>query len=409
MTRLYLEVAGCRLNACEAEEISRRAIGMGVLIADCPEKADVSLLLTCAVTSRSQARCRRAASALLRRTGGRVIVGGCSARLFPGDFPEGQGRLETVRSPEEALDRIAGSADPVPGRGFFEARSFRGSRSRALLKIQDGCDNSCSYCVVPSARGPSRSLEADRILSMAGELAGEGFREIVLTGIDLASWGRDLGGGPDLPGLVRDLAKGVPPRIRLGSLEPMTLTRDFVRRLVVPGLCRHFHIPFQSGSPSVRRAMGRAGDPFEVLGWISESFPGAGIGTDLIAGFPGETEDDFRMTLDLARDPRLCYIHVFPFCPRPGTAAAGLARNPDAGEVARRARILRSASDSGKRRFRTASLGTSVRALVEKRSYEGGLVAVSDNYIPLRAPEGASEGQEVLVRITPENLLWNLR
>jgi threonylcarbamoyladenosine tRNA methylthiotransferase MtaB len=409
VTRLYLEVTGCRLNACEAEEISRRAAARGATMVDSPGEADVSLLMTCAVTSRSQARCRRAARALLRGTTGRVVVGGCSARLFPGDFATGSDRIRTARTAGDAVAGILGDGCSSDESGFFEARSSRGSRSRALLKIQDGCSNGCSYCIVPAARGPSRSLEAARIVEMAGDLEAEGFREIVLTGVDLASWGADLPGGGDLPDLVARIARSVGSRIRLGSLEPMRLTRDFVRRLAVPGMCRHFHVPFQSGSRAVRESMGRPGDPAEVLGWIAEFFPGAATGTDVIAGYPGETEEDFRMTLALATDPRISYLHVFPFCPRPGTRASAMHARADMCETARRAAMLRSASESSRRRFRTASLGTSARALVEGRSHDGGLVALTDNYIPLRAPEGASEGDEISIPVTRENVLWNLR
>jgi threonylcarbamoyladenosine tRNA methylthiotransferase MtaB len=408
--KLYVEVAGCRLNACEAEEIQRRAVGLGASIAKCPEEADVSVLITCAVTSRSQARCRRAARSLLRRTSGRVVIGGCSARLFPDDFISEDLRLETACTALEVIGMILGGR---PGSeeevAFFEARSSRGTRTRALLKIQDGCDNRCSFCIVPGARGPSRSLDAERILSQAMELSVEGFREIVLTGIDIASWGSDLGGGADLPGLVRHLLDRVPVRIRLGSLEPMRLSRDFVRRLAVPGICRHLHVPFQSGSRAILEAMGRAGDPIEILGWLGEAFPGAGIGTDLIAGFPGESEEDFQRTVELSGNPRLSYFHVFPFCPRPGTAAAHMRADPGPAVIAQRAEALRRKSLDRKGQFRTSCLGTSATALVEGRSFDGSLVAVTDNYIPLRAPAGSTEGDEVRVTITRDNLLWGLR
>jgi len=410
--RVYLEVTGCRLNACEAEETVRRALNLGAGTVSRPEDADVSLLFTCAVTSRSQARCRRSARKLLRRCPGRVVAAGCSAALFPDDFEGVPERLWKASSPAEALEMVmSGRSGEASGKpGFYQAQSIPGGRTRALLKVQDGCDNGCAYCIVPLARGASRSLDPGTLSSSASELALQGCREIVLTGVDIASWGLDLGGGLDLPILLERLLEVFPGRIRIGSLEPMRLNRGFVRRLSLPGICRHFHIPFQSGSRAILESMGRHGDPNAVLDLLCEFFPGAGIGTDLMTGFPGETASDFEETMILASDDRLSYLHVFPFSPRPGTRAWGMERPAGASdEAAARAAVLRRMSEDRKRRFRMASIGTPAEALVEGRTFRGSRVALTDNYLPLKAPAWAREGQQVRMVVTAENLLWGLR
>ncbi|MCM1297638.1 MAG: MiaB/RimO family radical SAM methylthiotransferase, partial [Muribaculaceae bacterium] len=224
-------------------------------------------------------------------------------------------------------------------------------RTRAMLKVEDGCVNFCSYCIIPYARGPVRSLPLDRAAEQAKSLAEQGFREIVLTGIELSSWGRDLPGRPPLLVLLEAVSAAAPGlRLRLGSLEPRTVTEEFCAGLVrLPDLCPHFHLSLQSGCEATLRRMNRKYDParyYESVKLLRDHFDAPGLTTDLIVGFPGETEEEFRASLDFVEKCRFSALHVFPYSPRPGTPAAEMAGQVPQEEKKRRVhRATRLAQD----------------------------------------------------------------
>jgi len=430
LIRVWGYTLGCRLNAYETEALvdgfCRRC---GALRAAGPEDADIVILNTCAVTGRSTARSRKSARQLVAEVaprGGMVVVTGCVAQVAPEDFSgmdvlvvPNAGKAALV---EETAARLgiacAPEGDPGEGApGLFPLEAPASvPRSRAFLKVQDGCDNRCTYCIVPAARGPSRSQPRELVLAHARRLSGAGFREISLTGVDLIRYGVDLyGGSYDLPALVGDLLRLGGFRVRLSSVEPIGLTGDVLSRLALPGVCRHLHLPIQSGSDAVLSRMGRRygrRDMLELLDRCAALFPGLALGADIIAGFPGETEEEFRETLELVAHPAVSYLHVFPFSPRPGTPAAGwrdLFLHTET--VTHRAGVLRSLSRGARRRFREGAVGTEALAIVEGRTDEttGRHICMTDNYIPLLAPRGASEGELVRLSIAREDVCWETR
>jgi threonylcarbamoyladenosine tRNA methylthiotransferase MtaB len=237
--------------------------------------------------------------------------------------------------------------------------------------------------------------------------------EIVLTGIDLASYGRDLYGGTyGLSRLVRDMHEIGGFRIRISSIEPVSLDCELLSELSLPGVCRHFHLPLQSGSDRILAAMGRQygrEDMLKLLDYFGDCFPGAALGADIIVGFPGETDEDFGDTMDLAADERLAYLHVFPFSPRPGTKAWDMNGRIHPETVTERAVTLRAKSAESRRRFRLSRIGEDALILVEGRMLRGRMIGLSDNYIPLLSPAGSVEGSLVSVTVTEDNICWELR
>ncbi len=420
---VYGYTLGCRLNACETEAILDEMLRRCSRIerADGPETADIIVVNTCAVTGRSQARSRKAVRAFARRNPDALVtVTGCVAEVSPGDFTDE--RLLVVPNSEKP-----GLVETIARRSGFELQPSQGtestfypitapkttSRTRAFLKIQDGCDNRCTFCIVPLARGGSVSQPREMVLEQARSLSESGFREIVLTGIDLAGYGRDLyGDAYGLSRLVRDMLEIGGFRLRISSIEPISLDSELLAELSLPGVCRHFHLPLQSGSDRILTAMGRRygrEDVMRLLDTFGEHFPGAALGADLIVGFPGETEEDFRDTMDLASDERIAYLHVFPFSPRPGTKAWDMGGRIDPETVSERAVMLRSKSAESRRRFRLSRVGEEALILVEGRTLRGTMIGLTDNYIPLFSPEGSTEGSLVSLTVTEDNICWELR
>ncbi len=413
--RVFGYTLGCRLNACETdamvEAVVRDLEGSRVPDHLC---ADIVIVNTCTVTGRSDARCRKTVKGF--RTANPealLVVTGCASQMRPEDYRGIPGCLVVGNPEKESIpDLIRGMPSGEPGEGLFPSGVSTGRRTRAFLKIQSGCDHRCSYCIVPLARGPSRSQPRDTVLRQARELSEMGKREICLVGVDLADYGRGLYQDYHLADLVRELLRTGGFRVRLSSLEPRFLTVSALRRLAaLPGLCRHFHIPMQSGSDRVLSAMGRGygrSHQESLLETIHGLFPGAAVGADFIAGFPGETEADHRETLSLARSGLLAYLHVFPFSPRPGTPAASMKRLHTE-VVTGRSRELRDVSRTIRRNFRESTLGTDGLALVEGRRHEGRMVGLTDNYVPVAVPENSREGELQRVVISRENVCWGLR
>ena len=275
---------------------------------------------------------------------------------------------------------------------FLPIKRFPG-RTRANLKIQDGCQSFCTYCIVPFARGPYRSLPPSKVLSMAESLAGEGYREIVLTGIHLGKYGVDLGGGVGLSALLRSLGKeGFPVRIRLSSLHPDEIDEELIEMAASEAwLCRHFHISLQSGDDGILKRMNRRykkGDFAQLIETIHDRVPLVAMGVDVISGFPGEKRTAHENTCSLIRDLPVSYLHVFPFSVRPGTKAANFSSQTDPGEIKKRAAELRNLGQIKKEAFYRACLGKNFLVLVETRQSEEKNIfkGTSDNYLPVGFP-----------------------
>ncbi len=407
---------GCRLNSYETEalvgELVEKLSGRRVAS---PEDADLILVNTCAVTGRSQARSRKTVRQYIARyPDAAVVVTGCVAVVSPEDYL-GMERVTVI--PNEKKQSIAsivsGSQDASSNEYLYPVFApVTTSKTRGFLKIQDGCSNRCSYCIVPLARGDSRSQPKELVLSQAREMVEAGYHEICLTGVDIADYGRGLyNNGYGLPQLARELLEIGGFRLRIGSIEPQYLTVKELEDLAIPGLCRHFHIPFQSGSDRILKKMGRRysrAEEDELLDAVTSVFPGACIGSDIIAGFPGESQEDYQQSLALARDSRINYLHVFPFSPRQGTPAAEM--KPLLTEkITSRSEELRRVSTASRREFRMRNLDTTQTMLVESRRINGRMIGLTDNYIPVFAPESAGEGELAEVHLTRETICWGQR
>jgi threonylcarbamoyladenosine tRNA methylthiotransferase MtaB len=368
------------------------------------KRADVSLVNTCIVTQRASYQSRQAIRKALRENpSGMVCAIGCYAQVFPEELSRIPGlhliagNTVKARLPEYLKDGINNLRPRLvlenfkPDRAFefLPIKSFLG-RTRAFLKIQDGCQSFCSYCVVPFARGPLRSLVPSRVILMLESMAREGYREVVLTGIHLGKYGIDLDGGLDLKGLLRLIkGQGLPMRIRLSSIEPNEIDPELIEMMATGNwLCRHFHIPLQSGDNGILRRMNRrytARDFAERLESIHTKLPLAAIGVDAMVGFPGEDQQAYENTYALIDDLPVSYLHVFPFSPRRGTAAAAFSGQVKQEETKKRAARLRRLGQKKRESFYRSCLGEDFLVLAEgwhsKERQE--IKGLSDNYLPV--------------------------
>ena len=363
---------GCRLNIAETaamEEMARRA-GL----------SDAVILNSCAVTSEASAKARRELRRMRRENpGARIIVTGCAAQTEAARFAAMDevdhvlGNDEKLR-PDAWARLAAGQAAPVEAGDIMASRraapalARAGARTRAHLQIQNGCDHRCTFCIIPYGRGNSRSVPADQVLARARDLLAEGHREIVLTGVDLTSWGGDLDGGPRLGDLVqRLLAELSVPRLRLSSIDSVEADAALIEALGEPRLMPHLHLSLQHGDDLILKRMkrrhGRA-DAIRLCEAARARRPDIAFGADLIAGFPTESEAAFEASLSLIDACGLTWLHVFPFSPRPGTPAA---RMPQlAGPLIReRAARLRAAGAAARARFLSGEVGARREVLVE--------------------------------------------
>ncbi len=379
---------GCRANQFDSAVMERSLAAAGYSPAEDGGPAGVVVVNTCTVTHKADKQSRQ----LLRRAvrehpGATVIAAGCLAQLETDDLAglEGVdlviGPADQTRLGELLAAGRSGAAATKPGREFsdFGPAPLQG-RSRALLKVQDGCNNACAYCRVRLARGRSRSLAFDRALAAAGELAEAGYEEIVLTGVHLGFYGQDLDPPTDLTALVKALlADETGPRLRLSSVEPSEISDELLETAAASNrFCPHFHLPLQSGDAGVLEAMNRPYGPAayaEVVARIRARLPEAAIGADVMVGFPGEDEAAFERSYHFVEELALDYLHVFPFSPRPGTKAAGLSGRVDPAVVNERAKLLRELGRKKRRAFLAQLVGRETEIVVEgRRDAETGLL-----------------------------------
>lgn len=398
---------GCKVNRVEADGFERLlAERGGVPVAEAA--ADLIVVNTCTVTGEAEKKTRKAVRHALSTNGGaRVVVTGCASELSSKTFAAMDDRVVVV--PKAGADlylselEMSGTA-PCETPESFPASPADG-RTRIGIKVQDGCDNACTYCIVHVARGRATSRPADEVVAEAVALAESGVREVVLTGINLGSYDD---GGADLTDLCRRLlaatadlhgADEPPCRFRIGSIEPMDVTGEFVSLLAEAEgrICRHLHLPLQSGSSRVLREMARPYDAHEfrqLADFLRASVPSIALTTDIIVGFPGETDEDFEDTCALARHVGFSKIHVFPYSKREGTPAAARADQVPPEVKAARAARLRALSDELAAADRASRAGTVELALVETPE-----VATTESYHEVAAPAGADAGSLVPVHL----------
>ena len=331
---------GCKVNQFETQALETILKGRGFEEAEKNETADVVIVNTCAVTAESGRKSRQIIRKLEgENLGALVAVCGCFSQLSPeemaaigADVVHGSGDKERFADDiEKALadkNKIEWTDDPFARRIMEELPSGAvDGRTRAMLKIQDGCVNFCTYCIIPYTRGRVRSIPPERCAAQTAELASRGFRELVITGIEIASYGTDLEPKRTLADAIEAIAESSGyMRLRLGSLEPTVITEDFVKRLKVTGkVCDHFHLSLQSGCDETLKRMNRKYNTerfFEATQLLRSYFPDCGMTADLIVGFPGETEENHRETLDFIKKCGFSSMHIFPYSKRPGTKAA---------------------------------------------------------------------------------------
>lgn len=367
--RVYLETLGCRLNFSEMERLARELSARGHHVVQAPGDADVCVLNTCAVTTTAEAKSRALARALARANShARLAITGCYATLAPATVQ----RLPQVRlvvdnrEKERLADLLTAWANEFPGRPADEMLQpdrppFVATRTRAFVKVQDGCNNRCTFCIVTVARGEERSRPPSAVVSEINALVAEGYQEAVLTGVHLGAYGRDL--GTNLASLVREILRQTClPRLRLSSLEPWDLGPDFfdLWRESEGRLCPHLHLPLQSGCDATLRRMARrytSASYARLVECARERIPGLTITTDIIVGFPGETDEEFRQSLRFVESMQFAHLHVFPYSPRPGTAAARMKEQVPEALKRERSAAMRELDARSGREVRRAQLG----------------------------------------------------
>ncbi|HET6488689.1 MAG TPA: tRNA (N(6)-L-threonylcarbamoyladenosine(37)-C(2))-methylthiotransferase MtaB [Syntrophales bacterium] len=414
--RVALVTLGCKVNQYETAGLADRLKQLGHTLVGFDAEADVCIINTCTVTARTDFQSRQLIRRAARRNpGAPVIVTGCYAQLAAELIKTLPGvRIIAGNVEKELIPAMVGTVNGGPvdvlvqdiGRirhfSDLSPEHFPG-RTRAFLKIQDGCDSRCSYCIVPKARGPSRSMSEDAVLERAATLARAGYREIVLTGVHLGSWGQDLSPSGDLPSLIRRIrdAKAI-GRLRLSSVEPLEVTPELIECLREPTvLCPHLHIPLQSGDNRILAAMGRhyTGEYFRnLVHRLVAEIPSLAVGVDVMAGFPGETDNEFENTLSLLRDLPVAYLHVFPYSDRPGTAASRMPGKVEEPVRAKRAAALRELGLAKREAFARNCVGTRQVVLVEegRDRKTGRMKGFTGNYIPVLLLYG---GKDVINRI----------
>lgn len=406
MKKFRIITLGCKVNQAESEAIAGRLAGPDWQPADSPEEADLCLINTCTVTQKAAMQSRQAVRQAIRANPQACIaVTGCYAETDPQALMNikgldcivdqaGKSRLpEIIRAcgltkcDRPTILSSPGEASRPPAVWSLDTAT---GRTRPFLKIQDGCDAFCTYCIVPYARGRSRSTPLQAVLAGMERLTAQGFHEVVLTGIHIGFYGRDLEPRSSLLELLQRIAAlEAPVRVRLSSIEPLELTDEIVTLVAGSGrFCRHFHIPLQSGDSAILKRMGRPYSP-EVFGKlvhkIRRLMPDAAVGVDVLAGFPGETEAAFENTFQLIETLPVSYLHVFPFSARPGTAACDFPGHVPAETIKQRCTRLRLLGSRKRLAFHRSFIGRQVPVLTETRRdpRTGLLKGVSSNYLPV--------------------------
>ena len=393
LLRVTFHTLGCKANQADTAYMAALLRERGHTVAEGGEPCEAVVINTCAVTSEAARKSGQAIRAVKNRNPGAVIaVCGClkdasGGVSVPGvDLLGGAGdragfilALERLVS-GQAADYTPAATNQWESQGFAEAHE---GRARAYLKIQDGCRNSCAYCIIPKTRGTARSMPPDEALRAAGRLASEGYAEIVLTGIEISSYDHGLA---ELAGKLCQAFPGA--RFRLGSLEPTLIIPETVNALKeLPNLCPHFHLSLQSGCDATLRRMNRRYDTqrfAESIDLLRDAFGAPAITTDLICGFPGETEDEWADTARFIKDAAFAGIHVFPYSRRPGTAAAAMPGQLTAAVKRGRAREAAAIGRETARAFRERRVGETLQVLIE--TIAGGLAhGHSAEYIPVSA------------------------
>jgi len=432
--RVAITTLGCKVNQYESAAMGESLEKQGFRLVPFPEEADFYIINTCTVTGRTDYQSRQ----LIRRAGkvnpqAAIIVTGCYAQTAPDVFTGMPGvkvvagTLEKDRIVEiigeiqqdSQSGKTSGSAPPVQvgdvGGNItdWNIRPVSGfpGHTRTFLKIQDGCNAFCSYCIVPYARGRSRSIGEEEVRKRIQSLAGNGYREVVLTGIHLGAYGEDRQDGSSLAGILRQVEeRRTIERLRLSSLEPREITEEILDIMKSAHIvCPHLHIPLQSGDDGILSSMGRNYDASffrDLAAKVCASRPDMTVGLDVMAGFPGEDERAFGNTVVLIESLPIAYLHVFPYSRRPGTAAARMGNQVREEDKKRRAQTLRQLGVMKRQAFLERFIGSTLPVLIERRKDRdsGYLKGFSHNYLPVLLQDGRAGMINTIVSVRLESL-----
>lgn len=406
--KFHIKSLGCKINQFDAAALGETLSAKGGEAVALAADADVQVIFTCTVTGKSDYQCRQEIRRAVKAKGdGVVLVTGCYAQTAP----------EVIKK-IDGVDAVIGNEkqgsipDIIGGRfgfstektGIFGAQAI-GGRSRAFLKAQEGCDSFCSYCIVPYARGRSRSAKLEDVLAKADGLIANGYHEIVLTGVHLGAYGKD-NGDLRLSDLVAALLErpGL-GRLRLSSIEPMEIDGPLLELVGLQKFCRHLHVPLQNANDNVLASMGRGytwNDYLKILKRIEKAAPGACIGADVIVGYPNEDADAFEETLRRVDDSPLNYLHVFSYSPRSRTKAYEMGDTVKGGAKRERSERLRELGNKKNLEFRRSLVGKVMEVVVEEKN--GAYSGLTDNYVRVGFDaKGIPSGKPVMVKITGTN------
>ena len=428
MTKFIITTLGCKVNQYESDAIAQRLKDLGCMPADADNSADLCIINTCTVTQKAAMQSRQAVRHLIRSNPrAQIVVTGCYAQIEPGELMKIDGVHRIIghkdkhHIPDIVLSGEKAAQSPVLDRQNIQSEhhfkdipvTVFGNRTRPFLKIQDGCNAFCTYCIVPYARGRSRSMPLENVLKNIRGLKDAGFHEVVLSGVHLGAYGLDLSpqtGLTDLLGQIHDT--NAMDRVRLSSIEPNELTQDIVDLVAKSQiLCNHFHIPLQSGDDRILKKMHRdyTRSFFEdLIHRIQNRIPDAALGADILIGFPGETENAFENTYTLIEKLPVTYLHVFPFSPRPGTPADKYPQQVPAKIIKARCKRMRQLGDEKKKAFYEKYTGETVQILIEGKrdNTTGWLKGITSNYIPVQIA-GEDNLFNTLVQVTIEKITTN--
>ena len=425
---------GCKVNQYETQAMEAELRRRGHTLVDFGGSADAYIINTCTVTAVSDHKSRQMIRQARKRSPGAVVaVCGCYAQTKPQEVAAlevdlvggSDRRLAFLDDIERLYAQRKTDAPLVTTGNIMSTRAFEElpaggleKRTRAMLKVEDGCVNFCSYCVIPYARGPVRSLPAERAAAEAARLQAEGYKELVVTGIEISSWGRDLPGKPPLSQLISAICAAAPDcRIRLGSLEPRTITEDFCQAVSgLHNLCPHFHLSLQSGCDETLRRMNRkygTARYYESVELLRKYYVNPGLTTDLITGFPGETEEEFARTLAFLERCAFTAMHIFPYSRRAGTPAAKLPGQVPKAVKEERSHRASALAESLRRAYLESWVGKSLPVLFEEEvpGRPGLWRGHAPNYVEVCAPGEGLHNIERPVKITDvesPHLLGNL-
>lgn len=416
----HIITLGCKVNRYESDRLAAELSGLGLIEADLGGPADCVIVNTCTVTGRAGQQSRQTVRAAIRSNPQALVIAtGCHAQTDPESLSGIENLCAVCGNSHK--DRISGLIRDIVTSGpqgnkalvfhdsITEGRApasfgppVTGSRSRPVLRIQDGCNQRCSYCTVPAARGKSRSMDSETVARHLSALFQAGYGEVVLTGIHIGAWGLDLDPASCLSRLLEDIGaiQGV-PSLRISSLEPNELTGGIIA-LAQKGLVRpHFHLPLQSGDDDILKLMRRpytSAQYAQIVKNVRDALPLAAIGADVMVGFPGEDERAFRNTLELLEALPLTYLHVFPFSPRKGTAAFSMPGNIQPSIIKARTAILRELSKTKKEAFHNSLIGEKVSVCVEGPGSGPNLwKGLTENYVAVEFLSDACLGPGSLV------------